>query len=346
MHNRTIIEFEECLSNNKTVKSVYKLRSDLEWIERNIGQPFHEWTIWHVCTAWNAVKEEYLKKFTPNGWLCKMKDFKSALDLVGLKVHKSWNKELMLYMNNQLKSEIDKAAEPYKKKSANKPPYQVWKKLIENCTPTMIHSKVKVLRAAQGKILLIWTLSSGARMDELLRLRKSDIFVTKKGQFNYISLTVRRGKASRSGKRPTYLQCFENLKEPSFCPILAFINYVEVLISQNLFNKDDCLLFPSSLDHPDDTISRKAIIDQWKKTATKLNLPKEHYPQAHSGHAQLVNTAWAFNQNDEQLLDITNWNSIRNLPEYVESPKEDSINIIKTTLTAEDLDAKCYMFTN
>ena len=63
MHNRTIIEFEECLSNNKTVKSVYKLRSDLEWIEKNIGQPFNEWTIWHVCTAWNVVREEYLKKF-------------------------------------------------------------------------------------------------------------------------------------------------------------------------------------------------------------------------------------------------------------------------------------------
>ena len=57
----------------------------------------------------------------------------------------------------------------------------------------------------------------------------------------------------------------------------------------------------------------------------------------------LINTAWFFDQNEEQLLDITNWNSIRNLPEYVENPKENSINIIKTAMSADQLDEKCYM---
>ena len=81
----------------------------------------------------------------------------------------------------------------------------------------------------------------------------------------------------------------------------------------------------------------------WLTWFEQLDLPKHLRPQGHSGHAMLINTAWVFDQNEEQLLDITNWNSIRNLPEYVETPKENSINIIKTAMSAEQLDEKCYM---
>ena len=108
-----------------------------------------------------------------------MKDFKSALDMTDSKSHKVWSKELNLYINAQLKEEIDVAAAPYKKKSANKPPYVIWKQLMEfgNQKNRQI-SNVKQLRAAQGVLLLNWTLSSGCRMNELLRLRRSDINVS------------------------------------------------------------------------------------------------------------------------------------------------------------------------
>ena len=155
------------------------MKSHLEILAAGFNVPLSDWTIIHVCTAWNAIREEFLAKFTPNGWIRKMKDFKSALDMTDSKSHKVWSKELNLYINAQLKEEIDVAAAPYKKKSANKPPYVIWKQLMEfgNQKNRQI-SNVKQLRAAQGVLLLNWTLSSGCRMNELLRLRRSDINVS------------------------------------------------------------------------------------------------------------------------------------------------------------------------
>lgn len=316
------------------------MKRDLEEIAIALGVPANEWSIIHICTAWNVIRFNFLTKFTPNGWITKMKNFSSALNLVENTVHKAWTKELRLFMNKQLKNEIDASDQPYRKKGANILPYTVWKKMIDNTFQLKHQSDVKQLRSAQARVLLVWTLSAGARMDELLRLRKSDVKLVTKIGYSYLQMTIRRGKASRLGRRPTFVKCFENIKVESFCPIAAFLEYVEELIRQDLY-EDNCLLFPSSVAYKENIISRKAVVDHWKTTAKTLNLPKHHYPQAHSGHAQLINTAWVFDQNDEQLLDITNWNSIRNLPEYVEGPKENSINIIKTTLTAEELDAKC-----
>ena len=337
-------DFENRLCLNKTVRAVYKMKNYLELIARKIGLEHESWTIIHVCTAWNAVREEYLQTFTPNNWINKMKHFRAALEMLEVKSVTVWNKELILYQNAQLKEEIDNSPVPYKKRSANKPPYKVWKQMIEdfdNLDRSL--SDTKILRAAQGTLLLNWTLSSGARMDELLRLRKSDVTVVTKGCYSYMHLTVRRGKASRLGRRPTFLKCFENKTEEAFCPLVYFIKYVKELQKLKLFDDDSDLLFPSSAKFKDIPISRKAIVDQWKSTAKKLGIPSELTPQAHSGHALLINTAWVFDQNNEQLLDITNWNSIRNLPEYVEVPKENSINIIKTTMGAAELDKKCAM---
>ena len=159
-----------------------------------------------------------------------------------------------------------------------------------------------------------------------------------------MELTIRRGKASRTGRRPTYAKCFENKVEPLLCPIAAFVKYATELRRQDLFNDLNALLFPTEKGHEQYPISRKAITTgPWKNWCNQLCIPKKHRPQGHSGHALLINTAWVFDQNEEQLLDITNWNSIRNLPEYVEGPKENSINIIKTSMSAAQLDEKCYM---
>ena len=183
----TTSEFEACLAKNKTVKAVYKMKSNLEKIAAALQVPIVEWTIIHVCTAWNVIKNEYLSKFTPNGWINKMRHFKQALDMTELKTHRIWMKELNLFINAQLKTQIDQAAAPYKKRSANKPPYAIWKKIIDhgsNINRQMGYEKQ--LRAAQGVILLIWTLSSGCRMNELLRLRRSDINVSRpKVTFTY-----------------------------------------------------------------------------------------------------------------------------------------------------------------
>ena len=166
-----------------------------------------------------------------------------------------------------------------------------------------------------------------------------------KGEFNYLEITIRRGKASRTGRRPTYAKCFENLAEPLFCPINGFINYMKELRKQDLCLHKDSLLFPHKKGQEDFPINRRMITTDgpWVAWCDQLALPKQLRPQGHSGHAMLINTAWVFDQNEEQLLDITNWNSIRNLPEYVETPKENSINIIKTAMSAEQLDEKCYM---
>lgn len=146
------------------------MKANLEKIAVALQIPIVEWTIIHVCTAWNVIK---------NGWINKMRHFKQALDMTELTTHKIWMKELNLFINAQLKEQIDQAAAPYKKKSANKPPYSVWKKIIDHGSNINRHqSYEKQLRAAQGVILLVWTLSSGCRMNELLRLRRSDINVS------------------------------------------------------------------------------------------------------------------------------------------------------------------------
>ena len=191
-----------------------------------------------------------------------------------------------------------------------------------------------------GLLGLVLSRSSGARLEELLRLKKSDLkpLETDDGRV-YISLCIRRGKSCPKGVVPTFYKCFQNKKDPELCPIKA-MNWYLGQFGGTVVEHDGDFLFPSSLKHKNFHLSGRAMTARWNKEARMLNLPKEHYCQAHSGHKLFVITACALKMTREQILEATNWSSLKVLPMYVEGPTPDNFNMQLTNYSAAELDKR------
>ena len=192
------------------------------------------------------------------------------------------------------------------------------------------------MRMGQSKLALLWTRSCGARLAEIMRLKLSDIKpMTMDNGHLYLKLTIRRSKSNRKGKKMLNYKCLKNDLEPSLCPVRAFREY---LLDNPRINQQGHWVFPSSHKHFDRKINGKSMVDSWKKTAKMLNLPKHFYPMAHSGHDCLLVLAVAQKRPQEEILDVTNWNSIRNLSHYIEGPTANNINFTLATTPVADLD--------
>ena len=199
-------------------------------------------------------------------------------------------------------------------------------------------SEEKWLRTSQALLGLVLSRSSGARLEELLRLKKSDLKPMQADDGRvYLSLCIRRGKSCPKGVIPTFYKCFQNVKNPELCPIKALNWYLDQF-GESLISDEGDYLFPSSLKHKQYHLSGRAMTGRWNKESRMLNLPKEHYCQAHSGHKVFIITACALKMTREQILEATNWSSLKVLPMYVEGPTPDNYNKQLTNYSATELD--------
>ena len=313
-----------------------------------------DWSLFEIVAAWRALEFSERGQLSTGGWAKKLKDMDKAFALRRCPSMHDWEKELKLISDSFIKERIDNEAEPSSKNGANILPYRIWKKVIKRSRQNMVNQNaIKRLRAAQAYVLLCWTLSTGARLEELVRLRKSDLAFDTRNGMSYIKITVRRGKRSRVGKKPVFYYAHENTKVGLFCPVAAFRRYGELLFDGHpIFEDRSDLVFPRQVkaDHNGVTmtprghskkVTGRMISFNWQTTCKKLKLPKKWWIGAHSGRRQIINAAWAQNQSDDQILDVTNWSSMQVLPEYVSGPKSTSINVKMTQMSVEELDNAC-----
>lgn len=329
-------------------------RRQLEEISQFFGKNISDWSLFEIVTAWRCLENMSRDRLTTGGWKKKLDDMKKAFNLLNISTMSFYKKELKTIASHFIKERIDNAPEPEGKRGANLPPYYVWKRIIKSIKREIPLKKgTKKLRAAQGHLLLCWTLATGARLEELLRLRKSDLTSVTNNNMSCIKITVRRGKRSRDGKKPVFYYAHENKIVPDFCPIKAFYEYATVVIDGvKIFENRSDLLFPKTckVRLGDTIVNTKGsmvkakndyITYRWNCTCDRLGLKPEWYVEAHSGRVQIINNAWANGHTDAQLLDITNWSSTRVLPEYVSGPSANAINVLMTKMTIEELDEKC-----
>ena len=318
------------------------------------GKDISEWSLFEIVTAWRALESWERGQLSTGGLDKKLKDMYKAFDLRYCSSMLKYKKELTLISEFFIKERIDGEAEPSSKNGANILPYKIWGKIIRQ-TRNNIGSQVgvKQLRAAQAYVLLCWTLSTGARLEELIRLRKSDLSLESSNGLCYIKITVRRGKRSRVGRKPVYYYAHENRTVERFCPVAAFRRYGELRFDGwPIFSDRSDLLFPQKVKAVHDgvvlkpkgsskRVTARMITYNWQTTCKKLKLPKKWWVEAHSGRRQIINAAWAQNETNDQILDVTNWSSMQVLPEYVSGPKSTSINVKMTGMTISDLDDAC-----
>ena len=332
----------------------------LKFIGSVFEKDLTEWDLFDIVTAWRCL--EYSEKkgqLSTSGWGKKYKDMQKAFKRLNLPTMMFYEKELKCLTRHFIQERIDTAPEPSKKKGANIPPYSVWKKVIL-ATKSEIERKTgtKKLRAASGLVLLVWTLSTGARLKELLRLRKSDLDFDARNGLSYIKITIRRSKRSRDGRKPIYYYAHEDKRIPEFCPVKAFAEYCETLVEGcRIFEKRSDLVFPKSnkvlvngeILAPKDShihTTGSIVVYYWHKTCRRIRIPFKFWIEAHSGRCQVVNAAWAENQTDEQIMDITNWSNIKVLPEYISGPKPSAITVKLTKMSLQERDATCVHITN
>lgn len=329
-------------------------RNQLSEISDHLGKNISDWSLFDIVTAWRCLENMGRDRLTTGGWNKKLDDMKAAFKLMNVPTMDVYKKELNTITSHFIKERIDTAPEPEGKRGANLPPYYIWRQVIVAIENEIKHKKgTKKLRAAQGHLLLCWTLATGARLEELLRLRKSDLTSIMNNNISCIKITVRRSKRSRDGKKPIFYYAHENKIVPEFCPIAAFYKYASVKVEGvNIFSKRSDLVFPKAckvlfgndlVNTKDSTVQAENghITYKWNRTCERLKLKPEWWIEAHSGRVQIINNAWANGHTDEQLLDITNWSSTRVLPEYVSGPSKNAINVLMTQMTVEELDNKC-----
>ena len=341
------------MSRNKSLQAVLLTKSQLLEMAAIWDKNLNEWSMQQIVTAWRALESTKSGKLTTGGWLKKFKDMKYVFEMENIFTMTKFEKELRLITNTFIKNRIDSEPLPAVKRSANIPPFWVWKKMIQ-FTSTLEGSSVKKrLRRAQSNILMCWTLSTGARLEELLRLRQSDIKLVE-NDLKYLKITIRRGKSNRSGKKPVFYYAHENNVEPVLCPIRALKRYMSHKLGAHnkICSAAGDHMFPAMLDIDVDgcilapkngrkAVSGKAITSSWRKSCLEQKIKKEHIIEAHSGRNTVLNAAWAHGQSNEQILDITNWSSTRMLPEYVSGPNVSAINVKLTKMSVEEIDSSC-----
>ena len=329
-------------------------RTQLLEISETWGKPIRNWNFKEIITAWRTLENSKNGRLKSGGWAKKLKDMRSVFDMENIDTMAKFEKEIRLISNSLINDRIDADPAPTEKRGANTPPYTIWKEVINYLENSNKETTAKKrLRLAQGHLLMCWTLSTGARLDELLRLRRSDISIIQ-GELNYLKITIRRGKSNRGGKKLVFYYAHENLAERKLCPILAFIKYAKTKIGAKgkIFEESGDLLFPKMVDvkvgdiilEPKGgrfPVTGKSITTVWKKACEMLKIPQHHHIEAHSGRNTILNAAWAYGQSNEQILDITNWTSTRVLPEYVSGPNQSAINVKLSQIKVEDIDKTC-----
>ena len=153
------------------------------------------------------------------------------------------------------------------------------------------------------------------------------------------TICVRRGKSCPKGVIPRYYICHKNNIDRELCPIKTLKAYQEEW-GDLLFSGEGSFVFPSNHVYQSHKISEKAITDRWNKACKDLDLPKDQYVQAHSGHRLLVLMGLALKVSKEQIMEATSWSSTKVLPMYAEGPTENGLTKQIASLPVSDLDSR------
>ena len=299
------------------------------------------WSKFEIFASWQYLELTAKQELCPQGLRNLMVDIRNVFREEKLPNFEENAKEIRLFTTQYTNDNIDKSEKPWHKKNATRPPYKVWsiisKEFGDQLQRDLDISEKKRLRLSQAKTLLVWTRSCGARLEELVRLKLSDVKVlTMKANGRlYLDLNIRRSKSNRGGKRELHYKCVKNTVDPELCPLKCFEEY---LTEFKWIRNDGDFIFPSSSLHRGRYINGGAIVYTWAKICKQLNLPPEHHPKGHSGHDCLLCLAYAKNKNPSEILDITQWNSMATMPHYIQGPKVDGLNVEIATTSIEELD--------
>ena len=312
----------------------------MESFEILYKKDMENWEFLDFLCCFRYLEDMAKARLTNVGLNVLLNDIKDVCRMKGIDVLDQYDKELRLFKNHYINKRIDEEKTATRKKGANTPTNASWRALNGELSNTENMSIIKELRTDQARLALLLTRSSGARLTEILRLKISDLELVKGNDENrYLSLCIRRGKNCPKGIIPVYLTCYKNNIEKDMCPIRCLKAYT-LKWKTVLKQEEGSFCFPSSPKHQGYHISGKAITDRWNRGSANLGLPEDQYVQAHSGHKQLVITACALKMTKEQILEATNWSSLKVLPMYVEGPSDDTLSKRIANLTTAELDEK------
>ena len=135
--------------------------TQLNEIGEILGRKISDWTLFDIVTAWRCLEKSKKTngQLSTSGWSKKLKDMEKVFNLRNIPTMEIYKQEIKLITGQFLKDRIDAAPTPSKKKSANIPPYQVWKDIII-ATKHEIEARLGTnkLRSASGHLLLVWSL--------------------------------------------------------------------------------------------------------------------------------------------------------------------------------------------
>ena len=333
--------YEDYKSESAGYKSMLRIKTRILTFANLIEIDLENWTKFEILAAWQYLERTAKQNLTHRGLRNHLVDIRNVFYHESLPNFTRYEKEINLFSNQYINDRIDKADKPWVKRNANRPPYSTWN-LISSTIQSQIYNnrfkdEKKRLHLWESRLILIWSRASGARLDELLRMKISDVTCLTMGKdtITYLDLNIRRSKSNRLGTKNLHYKCVMNKVDVNLCPVLSFYNY---LMEHQWIKNDGDYIFPSSRLHKNFHVSRGPMTYNWNKICKMLQLPKDHYPKSHSGHDCLLCLAYAKNKNPTEILDITQWNSMAVMDTYIQGPKINGLNVELATTSVEELD--------
>ena len=318
-----------------------RVRRKLLTFANLIEVDLENWTKYEIFAAWRYLEKTARQKLSHRGFRDLFFEIRNVFKDEGLNNYKENEKAVKLFRRKFINERIDKEDTPWKKRNANRPPYATWNQISIAMTNKLADRKFtneqKRLRLYQAQLMLVWSRASGARIEELLRMKLSDVTVMtmKNGEITYLDLNIRRSKSNQEGKKNLHYKCVLNRVDTELCPVACFERY---LANNPSIKSEGDYIFPSSPNHQEFHVNRGPIKTLWDKTSKKLDLPLEYYPMSHSGHDCILCLAYARNKNPAEILDITQWNSMAVMDTYIQGPKINGLNVELATTSVEELD--------
>ena len=161
-------------------------------------------------------------------------------------------------------------------------------------------------------LTITWCLTSGARVADVLNLKRSSItVVTLENGDTCWTVDIVEGKSNRYGHRQSRVVLYKKPKNFLFCPIENFDSFYDRF--PGLKGKF-CISNP---DDPNLKIETSMIMSRLNHRCAVLGLTKSQTPNAHSMRVYFVNHALERGVSAEKIAQSVNWSSTAMISHYI-----------------------------
>ena len=292
-----------------------KIRSEILAIAELKNHELQNWTADDILDYLLAYMRNSTKRLKNKTLLQVLVSVKDVFTEMGLDTFIRNQKSLSCAMNHLRTERLKESDSDERTKKPKLINVRTWIKILQLVLgPSGRTQNEKAWNRVVG-VVLVWALSSGGRIGDVLSLEKRDLFrVFLPDGDMCINAEIRSGKSNRYGDRDSRLVLFRKKNNEMFCPIESY----DWLWHDFPWLKGGKFAIPNP-DNISEAVATESIMSRLRTRCKILKLPKEQRPNAHSARTYFINYAIMMNVPAERIARSVNWSSSEMLSHYIQN---------------------------